>query len=92
MVHRAIDGAARMEFAAAVCDEYPKVGQNRVWRVIRENGMKDNADYSAYNFRNKRQEDDYKESGAVPAATPSIYNNNAVEFITNVLRTEDSED
>ena len=54
--------------------------------------MKDNADYSAYNFRNKRQEDDYKESGAVPAATPSIYNNNAVEFITNVLRTEDSED
>jgi hypothetical protein len=81
-----------MELAAAVCDEYPKAGQNRVWRVIRENGMKDNADYSAYNFRNKRQEDDYKESGAVPAATPSIYNNNAVEFITNVLRTEDSED
>jgi hypothetical protein len=80
-----------MELAAAVCEEYPNAGQNRVWRVIRDNGMKENTDYSAYNFRNKRQEDEYKESGTLPTATPSIYNQNAAEFIANVLRTEDSD-
>jgi hypothetical protein len=57
-----------MKLAAAISNEYPKADQNRVWRVIRENEMKDNADYSAYNFRNKRPEDDFKESRTFPAA------------------------
>ena len=45
-------------------------------------------DYSAYNFRNKKQEDKYKENGVVPSVTPSIYNQNAVEFIAKVLKNE----
>lgn len=80
-----------MELADAVCEKYPGAGQNRVWRVIQDNGVKDNTDYSAYNFRNKKQEDQYRESGVLPGVTPSIYNNNAVDFIVNVLRTEDGD-
>lgn len=80
-----------MELAEAVRAEYAKAGQNRIWDVIRDNGMKENSDYCVYNFRNKRQEDEFKETGQLPVATPSIYNNNAVNFIVNVLRMEDGD-
>jgi hypothetical protein len=52
--------------------------------------MKENADYSAYNFRNKKQEDEFKESGVLPSATPSIYKTSAVDFIEQILRAEDT--
>lgn len=81
-----------IELAAEVRKLYPGAGQNRVWKALQENGVKDNPDYSAYNFRNKKQEDQYRESGDLPSAIPSIYNQNAVDFVVNVLRTEDSDD
>lgn len=75
-----------MELAAEVKKVLPVASANEIWKVIRENGMKDNTDYSAYNFRNKKQEDRYQETGEVPSVMPSIYNWNAVDFIVNVLR------
>jgi len=78
--------------AMDLVDEVKKLIPNAtsaiIWEIIRDNSIKDNLDYSAYNFRNKKQEDRYKETGIVPSVTPSIYNNNAVEFITNVLKSE----
>lgn len=59
-----------------------------VWRIIRENDLKSNFDYSAYNFRNKQQEDEYKLSGIMPSGCPSIYNKNSIEFIANILKLE----
>lgn len=73
------------EVAKLVKQKIPSAGHNQVWEVIRLNDIKNNSDYSAYNFRNKRQEDEYKESGKIPTATPSIYNQKAVEFIWKVL-------
>lgn len=64
----------------------PKVKQNRIWEVIKENDIKNNSNYSAYNFRNKAQEEEYKRSGRIPAGTPSIYNMSAVNFIETVLK------
>ena len=76
--------------AMDLLDEVKKVisdaKSNAVWNIIRDNGLKDNPDYSAYNFRNKKQEDKYKQTGEVPSVTPSIYNQNAVDFIINVLK------
>ena len=80
-----------MELAEEVRKQYPRARQNRVWDVIRENGVKDNRAYSAYNFRNKKQEDEFNASGYLPLATPSIYNFDAVDFVVNVLRSEDGE-
>lgn len=74
------------ELAEAVEEKYPPARRNSIWEAIRENGMKDNRDYSAYNFRNKKQEDAYRATGAVPVSTPSIYNWKAVDFLVNVLR------
>ncbi len=65
---------------------YPAAKHNHIWDVIRENSLKTNTDYSAYNFRNKKKEDEYNESGKLANGTPSIYNEKAVNFIINVLR------
>ena len=74
------------ELAAKVKHQLHSSGQNQVWACIKENELKDNSDYSAYNFRNKLQEDKYNETGVVPSVTPSIYNKAAVDFIVKVLR------
>ena len=66
----------------------PQISKNDVWRVIKENDLKNNFDYSAYNFRNKQQKDTYKETGVVPLGCPSIYNKNAIEYIVKVLKQE----
>lgn len=76
-----------MELAEAVRQLYPAAKQSEVWGVIRENGLKYNRDYSVFNFRNKKHEDEFAASGTVPSATPSIYNEKAVEFIVHVLKT-----
>ena len=77
-----------MELAKSVQVAYPAAKQGRIWDVIRDNDMKKNSDYSAYNFRNKKQEDEYKATGQIPKVTPSIYNSSAVDFIVKVLKTE----
>lgn len=75
-----------MELAEKIKGAVPGVTQNDVWRAIKENDIKSNPDYSMYNFRNKRQEDTYRESGVIPSSTPSIYNQKAFDFLTNVLK------
>jgi len=77
-----------MDIVDEVKKVIPEASTSVIWEIISDNGIKENLDYSAYNFRNKKQEDRYKESGFIPAATPSIYNQNSVEFIVKVLRSE----
>lgn len=77
-----------MELAQEVKEKLPNSIRNEVWRVISENEIKTNPDYSVYNFRNKKQEDEYKETSVVPSGTPNIYNHEAVDFIVNILRAE----
>jgi hypothetical protein len=45
--------------------------------------LKNNPDYSIYNFRNKRQEEGFKEDGTIPVDRPSIYNHKAIDFLVN---------
>jgi hypothetical protein len=73
------------ELAAAVKEKLPGIGRNEVWRCLSENNIKGNADYSAYNFRNKAQEDAFRASGVLPTTTPVIYNRAAVDYIVRVL-------
>lgn len=75
-----------MELVQEVKKIHPEVKQNEIWAVIADNDIKNNPDYSAYNFRNKKQEDDYAKAGTVPSATPSIYNEKAATFIVKVLK------
>jgi hypothetical protein len=77
-----------LEVVSEVQKIYPQAKQNEVWKAIANNDLKDNLDYSAYNFRNKKQEDNYRESGVLPSGTPSIYNKNAVTYIVKVLQSK----
>jgi hypothetical protein len=76
-----------MELVEEVKKVLPYATTNHVWAIVKENKLKSDPAYSAYNFRNKRQEDVARETGVVPPQTPSIYNQAAVDFIVNVLRT-----
>lgn len=78
-----------MELVAEVRKGYAKAKTNGVWAVISDNGIKNNPDYSAYNFRNKRQEDSFKTSGVLPSTIPSIYNENAASYIIKILQEAD---
>lgn len=75
-----------LELAAEVKNSVPGVSQNDIWQAIKENDLKNNTNYSAYNFRNKKQKDIYLKKGIIQAATPSIYNQKAVDFLVNVLK------
>lgn len=77
-----------VELATEVKKLMPSIGQNKIWKVVKENDLKSNTDYAAYNFRNKKQEDDFSVSGILPTTIPSIYNQRAVDFIVSVLKTE----
>jgi len=79
---------AAMQLAAEVKERLPYVGQSEIWQAIKENGLKKNPAYSVYNFRNKKQEDEYKETEYIPNGIPSIYNHNALEFLLNVFKRE----
>lgn len=78
-----------MELYEEVKSALPSAGQNEIWQAIKDNGIKHNPDYSAYNFRNKKQEDYYNETGKLPVATPSIYNERAVDFVVKLLKNQE---
>ena len=75
-----------MELIPEVQKMYPAAKQSEVWNVIAETDLKNNSDYSVYIFRSKKQEDTFNETGVLPKAIPSIYNDKAVSFIAKVIR------
>ena len=78
------------DLAKTVKELLPNISRNKVWETIKNNDMKNNRNYSAYNFRNRKQEELYKESGQLPVGIPSIYNHSAVDFIVTELKSLDS--
>lgn len=76
---------AALEMAKEVQKRCVGARQGDVWQVIADNNLKGNLDYSAYNFRNKKQEDEFKSNGKVSSSTPSIYNEAAIEFIVKII-------
>ena len=65
-----------------------EIKHNDIWRIINENNIKANPDYSLYNFRNKSQEEEYEHSGKVAKGVPSIYKDAAVDYIINIYKNE----
>lgn len=64
------------------------IRQSEIWRIINENNIKSNPDYSLYNFRNKSQEEEYEQFGKVAKGVPSIYKESAVDYIINIYKNE----
>jgi hypothetical protein len=66
----------------------PRINQNRIWEIIKENGIKDNRDYSDYSFRNQTHRLKFEDENILTSGTPSIYKPIAVDFILNIHRNE----
>lgn len=60
------------------------ISTSDIWRIISETNMKNNPDYSIFNFRNKSQEECFENTGKVPKCVPSIYKLSAVDYIVTV--------
>lgn len=63
----------------------PSVKQSQVDQIIKDHQIKQNDKYSTYNFRTKKQWEEYNKSGKLPKAVPSIYADDAVRFIAGTL-------
>lgn len=74
------------ELADQVKEKVPGVSRADVWKCLTENNIKSNADYAAYNFRNKQHEDRFRETGSMSNSTPVIYKRSAVDFVANILK------
>jgi hypothetical protein len=66
----------------------PKINQNRIWAILKENNLKGNKDYSDYSFRNQKQRLNYENSNILASGTPSIYKPTTVDFILNIHKNE----
>lgn len=74
------------QLADAVKQATPSVNRNTIWQTITENDLKQNRDYAAYIFPNQSRQESYERTGRAGSA-PSIYNQRAIDFLVNVLKT-----
>ncbi|MBV6426183.1 MAG: hypothetical protein KIPDCIKN_00694 [Haliscomenobacter sp.] len=63
----------------------PQLKQNDFYRFVREFKIKDNKQFSDYNFRYRRLEEDYINTGKVATGTPSLFNEDCVRFIISEI-------
>ena len=78
------------EVIEKVRNALPSVKQSQIDGAIKSLNMKGNAAYSAYNFRTKLQQEKAKKSGSVPMGMTSIYNEDAVRMLIQVLMKDGS--
>lgn len=64
------------------------VKYNLIWDIIRIKRLKENKEYAYYNFRNKKQADEYQKTGRLAQGVPSIYKPAAVDYIIQIARSE----
>lgn len=74
------------EMTVEVKKQLPNSSIVGINNVIKDEKMKQNVKYSAYNFRNKKQTDEYGKTGKLPSVPTSIYNLEAVNFIVKKLK------
>lgn len=77
-----------MELIDEVKKLKPDCKQGDIYRIITETDIKNNTDYSAYNFRSRKHEEEFRQTGKLPTGTPNIYKPKTAEFIAQVLKNE----
>jgi hypothetical protein len=78
------------EVVEKVRSALPGVKQSQIDGAIKSLNMKGDTAYSAYNFRTKLQQEKARKSGSVPKGMTSIYNEDAVRMLIQVLRKDES--
>jgi len=73
------------ELVEKIKRQIPDTNNFIINKLIKETKVKTNKEYSAYNFRNKKQFDYYERTGELDSYVHSIYNEAAVRFIVSKL-------
>lgn len=76
------------KLVSEVKKEAPGAKIAQIQKIVKENNVKKDTNYSAFNFRNKDQENEYTKSGFVPGSIASIYNQRAVDLISKIVQNE----
>ncbi|MEO0342305.1 MAG: ATP-binding protein [Pseudomonadota bacterium] len=87
-VHELYPFAAK-QLAKEVQSRCQGVKQNTVWSLIKAHKLKFDPAYSTFIFTNKRNEKKYIETGQVSEATPSVYNQAAIDLICKLAMEQD---
>lgn len=66
----------------------PGIKQQQINDLIKQRKLKDDPQYSVYNFRSKKHKENYERTGVLPTGVPSIYNEDAVRYIIENLEPE----
>lgn len=74
------------ELAAEIRKICPDCGKNRVWEIIKSDGLKDNKEYATYSFYKPSDLKKFEETGEVSKSALSIYKLGAVDYIVNIFR------
>lgn len=64
----------------------PDVRTSAIPAAIKAHKLKGNEDYCAYSFRTKGHEEAFQKSGVLPKGLTSIYNEDAVRFIVQLIQ------
>lgn len=64
----------------------PDIKEGEIYSAIKDNKIKDDIEYSAYNFRSKKHEDDFQKNGKLPSGTPSIYKEKCIDYLTQIIK------
>lgn len=62
--------------------------ESKIFDICKSVKLKDDVEYSAYNFRSRKHEDQFKASGKLPSGTPSIYKQKAVDYVCQLIKNE----
>ncbi len=76
------------ELVAEIKKREPYLNINKIWEIIKDNGIKENRDYSDYSFRNQKHRLNYENNQVLARGTPSIYKHSAVELIISIHKNE----
>lgn len=79
---------AAKELYDEIKKQMPHCKQNVIYKAISENGIRGNPDYSAYNFRSKKHQDGYNNTGKLPTGTPIIFKPATVDLVVQILKNQ----
>jgi len=70
----------------------PNAQKQHLNEIIKKFNIKTNEKYSAYNFRSKEKEENFKKTGKMSKDTPVIYNHDCLRFIIGELQNREIND
>jgi hypothetical protein len=75
-----------LELAGEIKKACAECGQNRVWEIIKSEGLKDNPEYATYTFYKPSDLRKFEETGEISKNALSIYKINTVDHIVNIFQ------